>query len=209
MSALAISRLIARLGDPDYATGKALVEQLIELGEPVVAPLLAAELSPLARQRAVRTLGKLGDPRAVGYLVTLLHTALSENAQVYADADLTAELYEALTELATQLASAPTTESLGPLITLTRQLRGSHPQAALLAARGLRTLAITHPTPELRQALPALKGSFLEAVPFEFHAIRREIERATAQWKDLPLAAAAPQVEQDLPRPTSEPGPHD
>jgi len=191
--------LIRLLSTPDYATGKAVIDQLVQLGEPAVEPLLTAELSTLARQRAAKALGRIGDPRAVPFLLQQLQAALASESF-----DLLGSLQEALLELAKQLAELPTPAKLLPLILLTQGLRGTVPVAAIAAARGLLTLAQTHPIPELRQALPILKGSFFQPVPREFHAIRQAIEQATAPWKDLPLTAAAPQDSQNLPRPSEE-----
>lgn len=190
--------LIRLLNTPDYATGKAVIEQLVQLGEPAVEPLLTAELPLLARQRAAKALGRIGDPRAVPFLLQELQAALASESF-----DLLGSLQEALLELAKCLAELPTPAKLLPLILLTQGLRGTVPIAAIAAARGLLTLAQTHPMPELRQALPVLKGSFFQPVPREFHAIRHAIEQATAPWKDLPLTAAAPKDSQDLPLPST------
>ena len=100
----------------------------------------------------------------------------------------------------------PTPERIPTLVMLTKELRTLLPQAAVHVAQGLRRLAETHPTPELRQALPVLKGSFFQPVPGEFHAIRNAIELATAQWRDLPLIANAPSDDSELPLPAAEAG---
>lgn len=197
-----LSALLRLLNTPDYATGKAVIEQLVQLGDAAVEPLLTAELPLLARQRAAKVLGRIGDPRALNYLIQLYRHAFNESNNT--DFDLTNAVSEALVELAAHLATEPTPDRIPALLTLIRELRTLHQTAAVTAAYGLTELATNHPGPELRQALPLLKGSLFQPVPLAFGRVRRAIEQATAQWKDLPLTAAAPLSNENLPRPTTE-----
>ena len=72
---------------------------------------------------------------------------------------------------------------------------------SILAAQALASLSYNHPTPELLQALPHMKGShFLNGVPQQIETARKTIERNTAHMKDLPRIAEAPIASDNLPR---------
>ena len=73
-------------------------------------------------------------------------------------------------------------------------------------ARALVSLAELQPLPRYRAAIPLLKPRFL-GVPLEITLILmgKQLDKLTAQWKDLPLAAEPPTTTQvNLPRPADD-----
>lgn len=80
---------------------------------------------------------------------------------------------------------------------------------SVVAAQALASLSYNHPTLELLQALPYMKGSnFLNGMPHQIETARKTIERNTAHLKDLPRIAAAPKKTDNLPLPAEEESPH-
>lgn len=63
-------------------------------------------------------------------------------------------------------------------------------EAAKLAAQALHQIALAHPVPTLRQALPYLNRAWhIRFAHPELIQARKAIEDATAPWKDLPILA--------------------
>ena len=80
---------------------------------------------------------------------------------------------------------------------------------SIVAAQALASLSYNHPTLELLQALPHMKGShFLSGMPQQVETARKTIERNTAHMKDLPRIAEAPKNTTNLPVPAEEESPH-
>ena len=190
-----IAFLITRLSHREYSERRKAEDALVARGLEAVEPLIAVveQNYSLACMRATAALGHIGDARAVEPLLKLRQTLETDILQA-ADA--------ALLVLAHHLAEHPRTTEIPQLIALVRHLRyDSQTQAAAIsAAQALETLAHTHPTPALRGSLKWLK-SFWAPLPAEFKDAHKAIEDATAQWKDLPLVADAPQTTENLPLP--------
>jgi HEAT repeat protein len=68
----AVERLLEALKDSDGAVRKGAVEGLVQAGAPAIGPLVKALADPALRQTASATLGQIGDPSAVGPLLTAL-----------------------------------------------------------------------------------------------------------------------------------------
>lgn len=81
---------------------------------------------------------------------------------------------------------------------------------SIVAAQALASLSYNHPTLELLEALPCMKGSnFLNGMPHQIETARKTIERNTAHMKDLPRIAEAPhETTENLPRPADEEASH-
>ena len=193
-----IPGLIQTLRSTSHALRSSATAKLVALGSDAVPALIEALAlaSPLVRYRAVEALGQIGDARAVEPLLKLRKTL---------DTDILQAANAALPVLAHHLATTPRTSEIPQLIALVRHLRfdAECQAAAVSAAFGLETLARTQPTPALRGALKWLKSPWAPLPP-SFREARNQIENATAQWKDLPLIADAPQEgPENLPLPAS------
>jgi HEAT repeat protein len=196
---LQIGRWITALGDRRYQERLAAVQALVQIGPDALDALLDALEAPsvLTRTRAADALGKLGLPEAIPRLLDACKNAW--------EADQQRALQDALLRLAERMAESPAPESLDYCLLLLRE-RGYTSLSATLfqsVARALGGLAPVNPTPELRRALPLLKG-FRPFVPKEFLEARQAIEEATKAWSDLPIASDAPAIDgANLPRPVS------
>lgn len=146
-----------------------------------------------SRLHAVRVLGEMGHPGAV----PLLNETLLE-----IDWCLRGTAAEALGRIGDPEAIEP----------LCRALEAEHGFVRERAAVALRQIAARHSVRELRQALPVLRRLLrpwnLEGEPARstYAAALREIERATAALKDLPLPASRDQdAATRLPLPAAPP----
>jgi hypothetical protein len=83
---------------------------------------------------------------------------------------------------------ASTSAEIASLTALLRWQRTG--EAAKLAALALHQIALAHPVPALRQALPYLHRAWhIRFAHPELIQARKAIEDATVQWKDLPILA--------------------
>jgi hypothetical protein len=71
--------------------------------------------------------------------------------------------------------------------------------------RGLTRLTRTHPTLELRAALPHLQGSWLSPASPDRREAKETIEQVTKHLAELPVPANAPATIENLPMPAGGP----
>lgn len=191
---LQIAHRIGELGDRrSYKKRIDAVEALVKIGPDALHSLLDALDSPgvLTRTRAADTLGRLGLPEAIPRLLHAYKSARDANQQ-HAISQSLLQLAEKMTE-----SPAPAHLELCLLLLRERGITNLPASLSVFAARTLEQLARTNPTPELRSALPWLKG-VRPFVPREFLDARNAIESAI----NLPIAADAPDLSpENLPRP--------
>jgi hypothetical protein len=178
--------------------------RLVEASDAAVPQLLAAlkHPDPLVKACAACALAGIGAPQTAGALVALWEESPRDPSRM-----------EALTEFATKLAQSAHPAMIPALIELLpcyKKATGegvvTGREISLIAAEGLRKLARTAPTLQLRAALPLLKRDIWNGSPEEFGEVRVLIEEATRPWKDLPVTASGPQTHaQELPLPADKP----
>ena len=175
-------------------------ELLLQLGATAVPPLIRAldesrkNGAQLQAMRLAVLLAEVGDPRAVGALVE--HFRWDSGFE-------TNQTGQPLRVLISQLAQRRDASSIAALVELLRQLRFVHSELAILVATTLVELAKKKPVQELAAALPWLHSGFREPrAPLAFDFLRRQL-KAFLSLTNLPLAAAAPQTTENLPRPAS------
>ena len=207
------------------------VTVLGEIGDAAAVPFLLTALrdSELqVRKRAVEGLGNIGDSGAIFHLIEALADASADVCAAAAEALGKLKDARAVPVLIEKLAywdwevrwcAARALGSIGdsrgvlPLVEALRTGRLNEIDAAL----ALGGIAEADPVLELRAALPLLRRSLPPWSPADLGTQRayrmalRQIEAATAAFKDLPLPAAAPApVVESLPVPAaSAPPPAD
>lgn len=189
----AVEALIEAVRDYDAEVRRYAAESLGRSASPAAVAALVKALADQAggvRGAARMALERIGEPAVLPLLTALRDDRLPASTRHSAAA--------ALGRIADPRAIAP----------LLNVLRGYVSYGALhrSASAALGEIALRHPVPELREALPLLRG----LAPWtEMHQeTMRRIEAATAGSRHLPIPAAPPLASpQDLPIPAAPPSP--
>lgn len=191
-----LNALIAALDNPDEAWCRRVEGALLVHGSEAVGPLQHAFVetrSAVHRARITGVLAGIGDVAGLPFLWVAWRNGLESQSHV--------SLRAAMLRMAPQLPSNHQRIALADLLMMLSETRETLPAIAEQVARALERRAQEAPTPELRRAIPLLKGNWLKAVPPVFDHARVAIEKATVQWADLPIASTQPATDaQDLPR---------
>lgn len=182
----AIPELIGVLQDPRKEWRRRAEGTLILHGSAAVQPLCEAYLGAAASQRR-RIAGVLADIDDIAALPTLW-AAWREGLEN----DTSVSRKVTILRMGAQLAENPQKIPIQELLSVLSESKEHLPALAKLIAQALEHWAEKSPTPELRRALPLLKGNWLVPAPSAFDKARRAIEAATAAWASLPIAADIP-----------------
>lgn len=173
-----IKRRIEKLREVDADGRSEAIRAVAAMGAPAVPPLIEAlnDDEWHVRQRAVETLGEIGDPRAVAPLLAMLKD----------------------TEWYVRRAAIQALDDLGAgrpaVLPLIEALKDEEARVRRRAAEALGEMATRQPFPEMRAALPPLRR-LSRARPPEgaiFRDALQRIEAATDALKHLPLPAEPP-----------------
>lgn len=203
---------------------------LREFGGEAVLPLCDALEDPLTvvRRAAARSLGEIGDPRAIDPLARALHRCFiggSPRKQLTYGrlGTIGAGLFGLGCLLLWPFALLEALQALFQgLYAFGRRTEPQAEQESLLAAAyvsAVAQIAERSPTPELRSLLPDLKAASADLLFLDGRTRRisrqaaARIDRLTTRLKSLPLAGATPEPEaedtaHDLPFPARSSGPN-
>lgn len=147
-------------------------------------------LRPLVRLADL--LSQIGDPRATAVLIELARIGdefVLENPLLF---------------FIPKLERRGDAAAIVALVEILKAFRHARPKLTILIAQTLIRMAERNPVQELAAALPYLhSGLRAPAAPMEFSALRKRL-KAVLPLTNLPLAAAAPQTTQNLPRPAED-----
>ncbi|MGC4047658.1 MAG: HEAT repeat domain-containing protein [Armatimonas sp.] len=195
-----LDALIEALNSTDDDWCRRVEGALFVRGQEAVLPLRWAFVrnKTLAYQaRIAAVLAGIGDPQAIVTIWVSWRAGQETEAKV--------SLKAALLRMGAQLPVLYERVALDDLLYLLPESQAHLPPLSEYVAQALERRAREAPTPELRRALPLLKGSWSHPVSPKFDSARTAIEKATTAWADLPIASSGPATEErDLPRPASE-----
>lgn len=186
-----ISALIEALRSPNEDWARRAANAIFVRDVEATVPLRAAfsRADPLHRGRIAGVLASIGDTESLPILWPAWRDGLDSREKV--------SLKTALLRLGAQLRSRYDKVTLKDQLILLTESRDTLPALAEFVAQALEQRAQTAPTPELRAALPLLKGNWLHPAPLAFEKARRAIEAVTVNSTNLPIAATAPDTAAD------------
>lgn len=191
--------LVMALQNPRTSYREMVEERLFQLGDEAISPLIQVlpSATPIHASRVASMLARLQAVEAIPALVSRLTQNMENNPEP--------AIASALNELIRQLPLRWRHINFETLILLLADNAGIEMRSESLdsaLAVTLIRMAQEEPTPQLRQALPYLKRPWYRR-SHVMESARQAVEKATRQWKDLPLPAQNSGESNNLPVPSA------
>lgn len=191
--------LVMALQNPRTSYREMVEERLFQLGDEAISPLIQVlpSATPIHASRVASMLARLQAVEAIPALVSRLTQNMEKSPEP--------AIASALNDLIRQLPLRWRHINFETLILLLADNAGIEMRSESLdsaLAVTLIRMAQEEPTPQLRQALPYLKRPWYRR-SHVMESARQAVEKATRQWKDLPLPAQNSGESNNLPVPTT------
>jgi hypothetical protein len=160
---------------------------------PALEAALTSTSSSLVQARIIHLLAMLGEVQQIGAVWDAYQGAITK--------EVSRILEGSLLRMGQTLESKPERLPLSEYLSILITSKTAMPDLCDCLVRGLTRLAQTHPTLELRAALPHLQSSWLAPASLDRREARKAIEQVTKHLSELPVPADAPVTTENLPMP--------